>query len=232
MIALAFGLGIAGSLHCLGMCGPLVLSSSNVGRKDTIGRLLHVGVYHFARIMTYGILGILFGSIGHIIAIGSFQKIFTILSGIILVLIFLMSLDLEKILFKSEASRSIYYRAQKKISTLFSKLMQRSPLFIGIFNGLLPCGLVYLALMGSLTTGSPAVGWLFMVVFGAGTLPMMLSVHLGLTMIKFKRLSSLRKVFPILHLVMGLYLIYRGWMIDMPMEMDFYDAIKNPIMCH
>jgi len=232
MIALAFGLGIAGSLHCLGMCGPLVLASSNVNRTDIIGRLLHVSLYHFGRIMTYGLLGILFGSIGHIIAIGSFQKVFTILSGLILIIIFLMSLDLEKLLFKSDSYRGFFYKVQNKVASLFSNLMKKSPLYVGIFNGLLPCGLVYLALMGSLTTGSPSVGWLFMVAFGAGTLPMMLSVHLGMTMIRFKRLSSLRKIFPVLHLLMGIYLIYRGWMIDMPMEMDFFNAIKNPIMCH
>ena len=232
MIALAFGLGIAGSLHCLGMCGPLVLASNQAHRTDTMGRLLHVGVYHFGRVMTYGLLGILLGSIGHVIAIGSFQKVFTILSGLILILIFLMSLDLEKLLFKSSSYRDAYYRVQNKISGLFSNLMKKSPLFIGIFNGLLPCGLVYLALMGSLTTGSPAVGWLFMIAFGAGTLPMMLSVHLGVTMIQFKKVGSLRRIFPILHLLMGLYLVYRGWVVDMPMEMDFYSAIKNPIMCH
>lgn len=232
MIALAFGLGIAGSLHCLGMCGPLVLSSSNVDTKDTLGRFMHVSIYHFGRIMTYGILGVLFGSIGHVIAIGSFQKVFTIASGLILIIIFLLSLDLEKLLFKSDAYRNVFYRTQKRISTLFSNLMQRSPLFIGVFNGLLPCGLVYLALMGSLTTGSPEVGWLFMIAFGAGTLPMMLSVHFGFAMLQFRGLRSLRRVFPVLHLVMGLYLIYRGWMVDMPMEMDFYSAIKNPIMCH
>ena len=232
MIALAFGLGIAGSLHCLGMCGPLVLSTSNVGRADIIGKLTHVGFYHFGRIMTYGLLGVLFGSIGHIIAIGSFQKVFTILSGLILILIFLMSLDLEKLLFKSDSYRNLFYKVHQKISDKFSNLMQQSPFYIGVFNGLLPCGLVYLALMGSLTTGSPAVGWLFMIAFGVGTLPMMLSVHLGFTMFQFKGLRSLRKVFPVLHLIMGLYLIYRGWMVDMPMEMDFYSAIKNPIMCH
>jgi len=232
MIALAFGLGIAGSLHCLGMCGPLVLASSNVKRTDTAGRLLHVGLYHFGRIMTYGLLGLLFGSIGNIIALGSFQKVFTIISGLFLIIVFLMSLDLEKLLFKSDAYRGFFYRAQNKAASLFSNLMKRSPLFIGIFNGVLPCGLVYLALMGSLTSGSPSVGWLFMIAFGAGTLPMMLSVHLGMTMIRFNRFQVLRRIFPVLHLLMGIYLVYRGWMIDMPMEMDFFNAIKNPIMCH
>lgn len=232
MIALALGLGIAGSLHCLGMCGPLVIGTLHTSQNRPIERLIYVLTYHLGRILIYGILGVLFASFGALIVIGSFQKVFTIVSGMVLILLFFLSMDLEKLLFRWPSYKSLYGSVQQFIFGKMGRLSQSHPFVLGMCNGLLPCGLVYLALTGSMTTGTSSVGGLFMIAFGIGTLPMMLSVHMGVNLLPRRRLVSFQRLFPILHLVMGLFLIYRGWVVDMPMDIDFMAAIKHPIMCH
>ncbi len=232
MIALAFGLGFAGSLHCLGMCGPLVLGVASNIRSGIVNRWIHGLLYHFSRVLTYGFMGIMFGLLGKVLAISGFQKTITITSGIFLVVLFLFTIDLETLIFKSKKYQRVFRKFQQHLTRTFSSLAQRHPFVLGILNAILPCGLVYLALMGSLTTGSALTGMAFMVAFGLGTLPMMLSIHFGVSMIKWRPQGQYKKIFPLLHLVLGIFLIYRGWVVDMPMELDFLSAIKNPILCH
>ncbi|MEE9371738.1 MAG: sulfite exporter TauE/SafE family protein [Saprospiraceae bacterium] len=232
---MAFTLGFFGSIHCIGMCGPLAMGVSRNGGRSFRKSLFYALVYNLGRISTYALLGALFGLIGEAVFVSGFQKTLSILAGILLITLFLSSMDLEKLLFKSSIYKRIFTSISNFISWAFKNGAQRYPFFVGMLNGVLPCGLVYLALAGSLTAGNVILGSVFMSFFGLGTFPAMIGVIvLGFkldTMAKTKK-ALLNKAFPILHLGLGIFLIYRGILVDIPSQLDFWVAIKDPVMCH
>jgi sulfite exporter TauE/SafE len=234
MIWVALTLGFFGSLHCLGMCGPLALGVTRFANVRS-NVLFYAIQYNVGRIFTYAILGAVFGLIGQAILLSGFQKGFSILAGIILVGLFALSLNIEKVLFRIPSYQNVYNRVFKKISETLKNGSGKYPFLIGLLNGILPCGLVYLALAGSLASGNLFVGIAFMIFFGIGTLPAMIGVMWMGGGNKFRILTKgfvFNKVFPILHLAFGIYLIYRGVVIDMPEQLDFWTAINHPVMCH
>ena len=115
---------------------------------------------------------------------------------------------------------------------MIKEVQSYPPFILGMVNGLLPCGLVYLALAGALTTGNIYSGGLFMFFFGLGTIPMLFGLVLGNQMISGSKRKTLTKVIPYVSLAFGVFLCYRGIVVDMPMELDFFEAMKNPVMCH
>ena len=92
------------------------------------------------------------------------------------------------------------------MSTLFT---------IGLLNGLLPCGFVYIGLAGSLTTGSTEEGMLYMILFGLGTFPAMLGMSVAPTFIGLSTRQRINQFMPVLAILLGLYLIYRGTIMAM-----------------
>lgn len=235
MIWIGLTLGFVGSLHCLGMCGPLALGMSRFGGNTWWSSGLFALQYNFGRIVSYAVLGAFVGLIGEAILMSGIQKSFSIVAGILLIIMFLMSFDLEKLLFKSTNYKKIYQKVSNRISQALQKGARSHPVFVGMLNGLLPCGLVYLALAGSLASGGVLLSIAFMTAFGAGTLPAMIGVMIAGQ--RINQLSSIRsflfrKAFPVLHLALGVFLIYRGIVVDMPEQLDFWTAIKHPVMCH
>lgn len=230
----ALSLGFLGSLHCLGMCGPLAIGVARIGNHSRYGLISHTLQYNLGRIMTYAVIGGTFGLAGELIVMANFQKTFTILSGVILIIMFLFALDLEGLLFKSKAYRHLFEIISKRLNYLVKIGAQRYPFLFGVMNGIMPCGLVYLALAGSLTVGNWLEGSVFMIFFGVGTLPAMLGIILlgHQNIYKIGSKLALQRLFPTLQLLFGLFLIYRGIMVDLPVELDFWAVIKNPVMCH
>ena len=232
MIIIAFTLGFLGSLHCVGMCGPLALGVSNVPTIGVLGKLFHALKYNFGRVVTYSILGLVFGLIGQTLIVTGLQKFLSIGAGVLLVILFFASLDLETFFRRIPAFKNYV----KKVSELTTSFMRNNassnPFILGMANGLLPCGLVYLALTGSMLAGGIVPGILFMAFFGIATIPSLLILVLGTNLINMKLRLSLNRILPYVQLVMGVYLIYRGIAIDTPESLDFYSALKDPIMCH
>lgn len=146
-----FLLGLIGGLHCVGMCGPIVLMLRS-GMKDFM-------VYGLAKALPYMLMGFLVGTFGWLLQMGGFQQYLSILAGLLL-LLFVIGM---KIPYLSNVG--------KKIFGYFEKQGLRGSLWIGIGSGFLPCGLVYGALSASLVGGSPYHSSLFMLLFGIGTLP-------------------------------------------------------------
>lgn len=232
MIYLAISIGFFGSLHCIGMCGPLAMGVSSFYPQDRLTVLAKMMSYNTGRIITYGIMGLVLGALGHTFMMTGFQKSLSILCGVILIVMFMFSLDFEKMLYKYDW----YKRSIQHFHNWFGRSMTRiknMPAFIlGAMNGLLPCGLVYLALLGAMTSGSIENGALFMLLFGAGTIPAMLGVVLiGREALQWRRFS-MQKLLPVLQLCLGIYLIYRGVVVNMPQELDFYSLLAQPVRCH
>ena len=229
---MAFTLGLFGSLHCLGMCGPLAIAFTNRLGASKIQTATSTLNYNLGRTFTYAGIGFLFGTLGSVMVLADFQKFLSIILGVTLVVSSLFGFSISKRLFYSLHLSKIYTKYQLLVQSLIVKSKDHHPFTLGMFNGLLPCGLVYVALAGALASGSTMLGVLFMTLFGLGTLPLMFSLSFGYKIIPPRIKSQLQNALPLISLIFGLFLIYRGIVVDMPSELNFWMAIKNPIMCH
>lgn len=209
LLVAGFTLGAAGSLHCIGMCGPLSLALPTAHFSKN-GKFFALLLYQFGRILTYSVLGLVFGVAGRSINMAGFQQSFSILMGIIIlsaaVMYFIGRHSVRIVLFKS-----FYSGIQHLIIRLLkSQKGMAGFLLLGAANGLLPCGMVYIAIVTTLSFPEIYQGVLFMMMFGAGTLPAMLLVGYGVQMVKPKFRQYFRKATPFFIAVMGIFLILRG----------------------
>jgi len=207
--------GLAGSLHCIGMCGPIAIALpvKDIPRiKLLIGRVF----YNFGRIITYSIFGLIFGFIGQSFFIGGYQKVVSMILGILILLalllpskytIFLTGANLHGKMTMRMKKWWQYFLGRKSIGSLF---------VIGILNGFLPCGLVYIAIAGSISTGSPLGGALYMALFGLGTFPVMLIMSLVGKVISFKLKVKMRRLLPVGAVLLAALFILRGMSLGIP----------------
>lgn len=165
-------LGLAGSLHCVGMCSPLAMAATSIRRPFIINKLLYNG----GRIFTYGLLGAFASSFGLFFQFSSYQNVLSITLGCMLVLIGVGGISGFKIPFVTPFIQFIVLR----LKVLFGKFLKQKSYpaitALGVLNGLLPCGLTYLAMTYCLTLQGPLDGFYFMVLFGSGTLPVLLGI--------------------------------------------------------
>lgn len=232
MLYIAFTLGFFGSLHCLGMCGPLAIAFSNKSGYSRFRNLLNGIQYNLGRVLTYGLLGVLFGLLGSFLFLADLQKTLSVVLGVLLILSFLFSINIDHQLQSLKFIKGFYNRVQKLLSQMMNRTQKIPSFFLGIANGFLPCGLVYLALAGSLSTGHIWSGFSFMVFFGMGTIPMLLGLSSGTQLISQRLRTKINSIIPYVSLAFGIFLIYRGIVVDIPTELNFWEALKNPIMCH
>lgn len=210
-IITAWSIGILGSLHCIGMCGPIALSIPLRGHK-----WLSMLIYNSGRIVTYSFLGCLFGLVGKAIVITGFQQTLSVSAGIIIILTVFFSFSGQKFIPWPPFYQRFITQIRNQFAHLFQEKTYRSLFLIGIFNGFLPCGLLYLAIIGSLATGDPFSGSLFMMFFGLGTLPAMMFAGILRTLIDAPLKAKINKILPILTLVLGCLLIIRGMNLGIP----------------
>ncbi|MFM6925949.1 MAG: sulfite exporter TauE/SafE family protein [Ferruginibacter sp.] len=241
LLFVAFMIGIVGSFHCVGMCGPLAMSlplSSN-GFRDKISGAF---IYNAGRIVTYSIFGLLFGLIGQTAALFNFQQWLSIGTGSLILLFIIMP---KKYKIQSTASgytTAFFTRVRMELGRLFTQKNNSSLFVIGLLNGLLPCGLVYMAVAGAIAAGSTWNSALFMAAFGLGTLPVMWSVAFFGNFIGVSFRQKIRKAYPYLMTLMACLLIVRGMGLGIPYvspEMDtakkeVHGCCKKPVLieCH
>lgn len=214
MLYTAFILGLLGSLHCLGMCGPIAFMLP-LDRTNQVKQFFQLMSYHSGRLLTYGLLGVLFGLLGRGFELFVFQQHLSIFTGALMIIIILF----PKLVYQLKATKALNIYISKIKSTLGKELKQkRNDTFfaIGFLNGFLPCGLVYMALIGAVATHSTFQGSLYMIVFGLGTIPLMSSiVYIG----KFTNLRLNRyfkKVIPMVVIAIGVLFILRGLGLNIP----------------
>jgi len=168
----ALVLGLLGSFHCVGMCGPIAIMLP-INNNNWFSRLSGTFLYNIGRAITYGVLGAVFGLLGEGISLGGFQQWVSIIMGVLMILSVVFP-----ILFRNTAILDKYIygyvdRLKTSFLPLFNNKSLLSLLVIGLLNGLLPCGLVYVALAGAIASGGVFSGAMYMFVFGLGTLPML-----------------------------------------------------------
>ncbi len=200
---LAFLTGFIGSLHCLGMCAPLVLAFPVRNFKTAV-------LYNIGRIGTYFILGIFFGLFGKVLFVFGFQQFISILAGItMIVLVAIPSFNFKFFQKQNALLKSLFIPFYKKKNN-FSIFM------IGVLNGLLPCGLVYLGIIGAIAMGDVWQGGFYMAFFGFGTLPMMLMVSISKNLVNPQWRIRFSSYLPVFSMLIGFLFILRGLNLGIP----------------
>jgi len=209
-----FLLGLAGSAHCIGMCGPLVLALPT-GDKDRVSLILSRTVYHISRSFSYAMMGFILGFIGFGFNLVGIQEYVSILAGTVMLAFVLIPTR-----YRSGLLHASFIKMPSSLKSMMQKLIKSdnagSMTILGFLNGLLPCGFVYMGLTGAVGMGSPAGSALFMFLFGIGTLPVMLAVSIlpGFQSVKLK--ARLNTLFPYITIAVALLLILRGLGLGIP----------------
>ena len=221
----AFVMGFAGSLHCVGMCGPLALSLP-VSHANNLSRLAGGAIYNLGRILSYAVLGLIFGTVGKFLIASHWQSRFSLALGItILLYLFVPKKYLH--FSKQTGFNKPFLLLRNQLGKLFQSKKTSSLFFIGILNGLLPCGLVYLALTSSVITGSSLNGGLFMMFFGLGTFPAMLATIIMGNYLNQQMRLKISKALPVLLFVMGALLVLRGLELGIPFLSPVFTGVKD-----
>ncbi|TDW96704.1 sulfite exporter TauE/SafE family protein [Dinghuibacter silviterrae] len=202
----AFLLGFAGSAHCVGMCGPLVLSMP-VRHLPEAARWRASGLYHAGRIGVYALGGLLFGLVGHQFVLAGWQQGLSIALGAGL---------LCKLVLRGPRFKPGGLHLQKTITWLWTSPSRGKYFWMGAANGLLPCGMVYIAIAAALTSDGPVKATAFMAFFGLGTLPMLLGLQVTGRMVGMTTRQNLRRALPYLTALMAVLLILRGLNLGIP----------------
>ncbi len=207
----AFALGLLGSLHCAAMCGPLLLAlpvpTGGPGRF-VAGRIL----YQLGRVTTYCLLGIVAGLVGKSIFLAGLQRWLSIALGVAILAGFLVS---KKISVSAPVVRLVA-RLKAAMSAQLRQRTFRSLVLLGMLNGLLPCGLVYVALAGAVARGTLPDGMVYMAMFGLGTLPTMLAIGLSGKLFSPGLRVRLRSAIPVGVCLLAGLLILRGLGLGIP----------------
>ena len=207
-------LGLLGSLHCLGMCGPIAIAlpGSNGKLHLFISRLM----YNIGRISTYVLLGYVAGMVGKTIAFAGWQNALSIAMGILIIAAIVIPQKFVTHLFPSRLFGVVGARFSTIWKGVFGRGTISSLLAVGILNGFLPCGLVYVALAASMSTGGVFDSLMYMALFGLGTVPAMLTVSLMGQIIGAKTRLRLSRLVPVGAVVLACLLILRGMSLGIP----------------
>ena len=217
----AWVMGFVGSTHCIGMCGPLAMSLPMAG-NSTFDRLFSALVYNLGRITTYAFYGSLIGITQSVLVPFVFQHELSIIMGILLILMSVYFLFFQKTI-RVFNNNAFYQWVTNTLGVLYQKSSLQNIFLIGALNGLLPCGLVYLALASAFATGTVMKSILFMSFFGLGTLPAMWSMVFFANYFSPLLRGYLRKVYPFIFALTGILLIIRG----MTDAHDLHDTIQT-----
>lgn len=207
----ALSLGLLGSFHCIGMCGPLAFSLP-LNNSSEVAKFTGSLLYNTGRIITYSMLGLLFGLAGKSFYLFGFQQWLSISVGVIILFFLLAPNKWTGNKFFTKYTHTV----RAALGSLFTKKNYAALFAIGLLNGLLPCGLIYMAVAGAIATADAFKSSFFMASFGLGTLPVMWSVSFYGNYINAGIRKKIRKAYPVLIGLMACLLILRGMGLGIP----------------
>ncbi|MEM7185606.1 MAG: sulfite exporter TauE/SafE family protein [Bacteroidota bacterium] len=215
MLFSALILGLLGSLHCVGMCGPIAFLLP-VDRTDPVKKAGQTFLYHFGRILAYSIMGLLFGWLGKGLYLFGMQQWLSISIGLLMILVVaLPKKTWNRINLSKSVSRGLF-SIKNKLGSLLKKKSADAFLTLGFLNGFLPCGLVYMAIFGAVAMGSGMEGSAYMALFGLGTIPMMTAaVYMG-SVITQNVKRRIRRSIPVFVVIIGCLFVLRGMGLGIP----------------
>ena len=215
MLYSAFIFGLISSFHCVGMCGPIAMMLP-VDRNNEAKKVTQIITYHIGKLTAYGILGLIFGLLGRSFYLAGMQQQLSIIVGVLMIVVALVP---EKVFAKYNFSKPVYKIISKVKSSLgqqFKNKSYKSLFTIGLLNGFLPCGMVYVAIFGAIAMQSVSLGVLYMLLFGIGTIPMLTAVIYISNILSFSLRGTLQKIIPVVAVVIGMLFIIRGLGLDIP----------------
>ncbi|NIJ45182.1 hypothetical protein FHR24_001621 [Wenyingzhuangia heitensis] len=233
MFISAFIFGLLSSLHCVGMCGPIAFALP-VHKGSKSDKWKKIIAYHLGRLFTYAAIGAIFGLFGRAFVLAGLQQMLSIVTGVVLIVIALFQKKILNALEQKTSSSVVGFIKQG-----YQKIAKSSSIAnffsLGALNGLLPCGTVYIALIGAIATQNLLSGSFYMLVFGLGTVPLML-VLMGAKIastVKFR--TVFRKAVPVMLLIVGSLFILRGMGLGIafisPTDMSLQVQLV-PVGCH
>ncbi|NJN27245.1 MAG: sulfite exporter TauE/SafE family protein [Cyclobacteriaceae bacterium] len=234
MLWSAFLIGLFGSFHCIGMCGPIALALPVQGNhyfRLIVGRVL----YNLGRAITYAFIGLFFGLVGQGLSLAGLQQWVSILAGILILLMVLMPAKMAQGIYLLKPAYGFTNFLKRKFGLLLRHQSVMSTFFIGLLNGFLPCGLVYIAVAGALASGSYTGGAAYMFVFGLGTLPIMLAVSLAGNFIGLNLRKRINKMIPAFMVVLAFLFILRGLNLGIPYvspKLQQTEISDESALCH
>jgi sulfite exporter TauE/SafE len=236
MLYPAFLIGLLGSLHCIGMCGPIALTVGVQSGKAPLRKAGNLLLYNLGRVVTYAFLGLVLGALGFGFKVAGLQQTLSIAIGVGLIIYAFWPSLIHRL--EQKTSHPLYKANQwlkKSLGSLLKSNKGHKTFFIGLLNGLLPCGLVYFAVAAAVAVGSPTDGMWFMMVFGAGTIPLLMAFAFfgGLAGVRFKK--YLTKALPVLVFCMGVLFIMRGLDLNIPYlspELSSFASGDDAAVCH
>ncbi len=227
----AFTIGLLGSLHCIGMCGPIAFALPM--KRDSYASVISGSfLYNTGRLFTYFIIGCLFGLLGKGFAIAGYQQTLSIVVGAGMILSILLPTVFKNKMNHLPVLSSSLSRVKSSLAKRLGRTSFMNLWMIGLLNGLLPCGLVYMGVAGSLATATPFEGGLFMLAFGAGTLPLMMTVAVLGNSISVTVRSKVRKAIPVFVIMIGCLFILRGLNLGIPYVSPQINTADAVIECH
>lgn len=230
MLWTAFILGMFGSLHCVGMCGPIVLALpvyKGAPLKLIISRVL----YNSGRILTYGIFGAIIGILGESLSFAGIQQKLSIIAGTLIIIFAIFSNKKFSSIF-DKGLFGINQIVKQKIGNFIRKRSVLSSFVVGFSNGFLPCGLVYLAIGGAFATGTFSGSVFYMILFGLGTSFAMFAFGIASNYFGLRFRMSFNKLIPYVAVFLGLLLIIRGLNLGIPYLSPLIDQSDNAAVCH
>jgi len=214
--------GLLGSLHCMGMCGPIALAVP-VGNGNNFSRYLRFFIYNSGRVLSYSALGFLFGLLGTGLQMAGFQQTISIFAGLVIIFSVIVIYYLPRQKRWGFISQSL----QKPFVRFFRKKTFFSVFMIGVLNGLLPCGLVYLALAGATAQANALYGSVYMALFGLGTVPALFALKISSEFITQSLRIRLRHWVPVFTLLIGVLFVIRGMGLGIPYVSPEFVKQKN-----
>ena len=215
MLLSGFILGILGSFHCIGMCGPIAFMLP-VSRDNKAKKAFQIFLYHFGRLFSYSIIGLAFGIVGKSLDLFGLQQQLSIAIGALMILVILLpSKQFQKFNFSAPLYRLIG-RIKSSLGTALKKKTPDTFFTIGFLNGFLPCGLVYMAVFGAIAAGNVLSGSLYMFFFGLGTIPLMTTAVYFSALLGNGVRKKVQRLIPVFVVLIGMLFIIRGLGLDIP----------------
>jgi len=230
----ALAIGFFGSLHCIRMCGPIAIAlpyPPTDAKYFILGRLF----YNLGRLVTYSFIDAIFGLLGSRLIISGFQQVTTIFLGVIILIVTFAPNYYKNLVFDHRLVQFISLPLKQSISKLFKQGTIPSMFLIGLLNGFLPCGLVYVGIAGAISLGDAISGMVFMTLFGLGTFPTMLTATIFGKLLNLRIRNKFSKAVPYLASLLAILFILRGMSLGIPYispEISAQNINQKEMECH
>lgn len=214
-----FIVGLLTSVHCIAMCGGINLSQCIPVADDDNGKtpenkiIIPALLYNMGRVISYSVIGFLLGGIGMLLTGGGgmgipllLQGILKIIAGLFMVIVGINMLGWIPVL------RKLQIRFPQRLADKINKKRRREnrPFFVGLLNGVMPCGPMQSMQIIALGSGNPVSGAAAMLMFSLGTVPLMLGFGSMVSALGKKYTKIVMRVGSILVVVLGLAMLSQG----------------------